>query len=382
MWAIGIAFVIKNLLNIHLPNFLPWFLEGGVIGLGGVAIIGVAAYGLFRSVGPILFNTPSVNALAETIYARRSRGRGPKVITIGGGTGLSVLLRGLKAHTENITSVVTVADDGGSSGRLRREMGVLPPGDFRNCLVALSDDETLLTELFQYRFTQGDGLAGHRFGNLFIVAMTDIAGSFEDALSESSRVLAVRGKIVPPTTTPLRLVAEMTDGTIVKGESSITARGGDIKLVAIEPAEASIHPETLEAIEAADLIVMGPGSLYTSILPNLLVSGVTQAIRESAALKLYVCNVATQHGETAGYTILDHAEALCRHTFSGIADYVVANNNHLELGSKYLGDMVKDDGRILVNSKLVMDDLVDPDHPVRHDSQKLAQVIMDVYDGR
>ena len=152
--------------------------------------------------------------------------------------------------------------------------------------------------------------------------------------------------------------------------------------MAIEPAEASIHPETLEAIEAADLIVMGPGSLYTSILPNLLVSGVTQAIRESAALKLYVCNVATQHGETAGYTILDHAEALCRHTFSGIADYVVANNNHLELGSKYLGDMVKDDGRILVNSKLVMDDLVDPDHPVRHDSQKLAQVIMDVYDGR
>lgn len=382
MWAIGIAFVIKNLLNIHLPNFLPWFLEGVLIGLGGVAIIGVAAYGLFRSVGPILFNTPSVNALAETIYARRSRGRGPKVITIGGGTGLSVLLRGLKAHTENITSVVTVADDGGSSGRLRREMGVLPPGDFRNCLVALSDDETLLTELFQYRFTQGDGLAGHSFGNLFIVAMTDIAGSFEDALSESSRVLAVRGKIVPPTTTPLRLVAEMTDGTIVKGESSITARGGDIKLVAIEPAEASIHPETLEAIEAADLIVMGPGSLYTSILPNLLVSGVTQAIRESAALKLYVCNVATQHGETAGYTILDHAEALCRHTFSGIADYVVANNNHLELGSKYLGDMVKDDGRILVNSKLVMGDLVDPDHPVRHDSQKLAQVIMDVYDGR
>ena len=382
MWAIGIAFVIKNLLNIHLPNFLPWFLEGVLIGLGGVAIIGVAAYGLFRSVGPILFNTPSVNALAETSYARRSRGRGPKVITIGGGTGLSVLLRGLKAHTENITSVVTVADDGGSSGRLRREMGVLPPGDFRNCLVALSDDETLLTELFQYRFTQGDGLAGHSFGNLFIVAMTDIAGSFEDALSESSRVLAVRGKIVPPTTTPLRLVAEMTDGTIVKGESSITARGGDIKLVAIEPAEASIHPETLEAIEAADLIVMRPGSLYTSILPNLLVSGVTQAIRESAALKLYVCNVATQHGETAGYTILDHAEALCRHTFSGIADYVVANNNHLELGSKYLGDMVKDDGRILVNSKLVMDDLVDPDHPVRHDSQKLAQVIMDVYDGR
>ena len=218
MWAIGIAFVIKNLLNIHLPNFLPWFLEGVLIGLGGVAIIGVAAYGLFRSVGPILFNTPSVNALAETIYARRSRGRGPKVITIGGGTGLSVLLRGLKAHTENITAVVTVADDGGSSGRLRREMGVLPPGDFRNCLVALSDDETLLTELFQYRFTQGDGLAGHSFGNLFIVAMTDIAGSFEDALSESSRVLAVRGKIVPPTTTPLRLVAEMTDGAIVKGE--------------------------------------------------------------------------------------------------------------------------------------------------------------------
>ena len=381
VWAIGIAFVIKNLLNIHLPNFLPWFLEGVLIGLGGVVIIGVAIYGLFRSVGPLLFSTTNVNALAETIYARRSRGRGPKVITIGGGTGLSVLLRGLKEHTENITSVVTVADDGGSSGRLRREMGVLPPGDFRNCLVALSDDETLLTELFQYRFTQGDGLAGHSFGNLFIVAMTDITGSFEAALSESSRVLAVRGKIVPPTTTPLRLVAEMTDGTIIKGESSITAQGGDIKRVVIEPAEARIHPETLEAIEAADLIVMGPGSLYTSILPNLLVSGVTQAIRESSALKLYVCNVATQYGETAGYTILDHAEALYSHTFSGIADYVVANSNHLQLGPEYLGDMVIDDGRVLAHSKLVMDDLVDPDHPVRHDSQKLAQVIMDVYDG-
>ena len=380
--SIGIAFVLKNVFELKSPDFLPWYLEGVLFVVVGVAVILLSIYGLYRSVGPLLFSSRSINALADTIYTRRSLGRGPRIVAIGGGTGLSVLLRGLKAYTDNLSAIVTVADDGGSSGRLRRELGVLPPGDFRNCLVAMSDAESLVGDLFQYRFDQGDGLEGHSFGSLFIAAMTNVTGSFERALYESSRVLAVHGQILPATVANLRLSAQLADGTVVQGESSITERGGSIDRVLIEPPDAVAHPQAMEAIAAAQLIVIGPGSLYTSIMPNVMVSGIAKAIEGSLAPKIYVCNVATQKGETDGYTVADHVEALQKHTFPTVADFVVVNDKPKELGPPFLGQPVVNGGRQMEHVSMVGGDLVDSTHPVRHDFAKLAQVVMDVYHGK
>ena len=380
--SIGPAIVIKSLFSLHLPNLLPWYFEGLLLGTVGVAVILVSMYGLYRSIGPVLFASASIDTLADTIYTRRYRGRGPRVAAIGGGTGLSVLLRGFKAYTDNLSAIVTVADDGGSSGRLRRELGILPPGDFRNCLVAMSDDESLVGELFQYRFDQGDGLEGHSFGNLFIAAMSNVTGSFEQAISESSRVLAVHGQILPATVANLSLSARLKDGTVVRGESSITERGGTIDRVLIEPANVEAHPPALEAIRQAQLIVIGPGSLYTSILPNLLVSGVARAVADSNAVKIYVCNVATEKGESEGYAVEDHVAALQSHTAPAIADYVLANESLVELFPPFLGQPVASDGRQMEHVRLIGGDLVDPSRPVRHDSAKLAQAVMDVYHGK
>ena len=379
--SVGLAFVIKNLLNLALPDFLPWYLEGVLLAMGGVVVILLSIYGLYRSVGPLLFASAGLDTLADTIYTRRSRGRGPRIVAIGGGTGLAVLLRGLKDYTDNLSAIVTVADDGGSSGRLRRELGMIPPGDFRNCLVAMSDAESLVGKLFQYRFDQGDGLEGHSFGNLFIAAMTNVTGSFERALQESSQVLAVHGQILPSTVANLRLSARLVDGTAVHGESSITERGGLIDRVRIEPPDAEAHPQAVEAIEQAQLIAVGPGSLYTSILPNLLVYGIAAAIGRATAPKIYVCNVATQKGETDSYTVEEHVEALQRHTSPTIVDYVVVNDTPHELGPQFLGEPVVRDRRQMTHVQVVEDDLADPTHPVRHDSARLARAVMNVYHG-
>src|SRR5512133_510071 len=236
------------------------------------------------------------NNLVDIVYNQRQRKRGPKIVTIGGGTGLSTLLRGIKEYTTNVTAIVTVADDGGSSGRLRRELGVLPPGDFRNCIAALADAEPLMTKLFQYRFSEGSGLDGHSFGNLFIVAMSGVTGNFEQAIRESSRVLAVRGQILPSTLENVTLCAELEDADLVQGESKISESSQPIKRVYLEPEHPAAYPEAMRAILDADMIVVGPGSLYTSILPNLLVKDLLGAIKASRALKVYVCNIATQSG--------------------------------------------------------------------------------------
>ena len=377
--SIGVAFLLRKLFALRFPDFLPSYYEGVLLLGVGVVVILLAIYGLYRSIGPLILASNHLDSLADTIYTRRSRGRGPRIVAMGGGTGLSVLLRGLKAYTDNLTAIITVADDGGSSGRLRRELGVLPPGDFRNCLVALSEAESLLTELFQYRFDQGDGLKGHSFGNLFIVAMTDVAKSFDRALYESSRVLAVQGQILPATIANLSLSAQLKDGTNVRGESSISEHGGEIDRLFIEPPNAEAYPLAVDAIEQAQLIVIGPGSLYTSILPNLLVPGIAQGIRDATGKKIYVCNVATQQGETEGYAVADHVAALQRHTFPSIVDYVVANGILQEMGPEFLGQPVVDDGRQLQHARLEQADLADLDHPVRHDSTKLAGLIMDMY---
>ena len=382
MVSIGLAFVMKYMFALPTPDVLPWYWEGVLLGMAGVVVLLLGIYGLYRSIGPVLFPAPSLNSLTDAIYTRRFRGRGPHIVVIGGGTGLSVLIRGLKEHTDNLTAIGTVADDGGSSGRLRRDMGVLPPGDFRNCLVAMSDAENLVQELFQYRFDQGDGLEGHSFGNLFLVAMTNVTGSFEKALYESSRVLAVHGQILPASVNNVSLTAHMIDGSVVQGESSITQIGGRIGQVFIEPEAVEAYPPSVDAIRDAQLIVIGPGSLYTSILPNLLVNGISEAIKKSHAKKIYVCNMATQKGETDGYTMSDHVDALHKHTFPTIVDFVVANHVKVKLGSQFLGEGVELDNSLKKYVRVVSDDLMDVNHPVRHDANKLGQVIMDIYNRK
>ncbi|MCY4577597.1 MAG: YvcK family protein [Chloroflexi bacterium] len=379
MCLLGLAYVFVELVTLRPPDMLPLYLEGVLLLCGGGLVIYLALFGLYRSVGPLILDSPAINSIANTIYTRRSLARGPRIVAIGGGTGLSVLLRGLKEYTDNITAIVTVGDDGGSSGRLREELGVLPPGDFRNCLVAMSDAESLVGELFQYRFDEGDCLKGHSFGNLFIAAMTGVTQSFDRALVESSRVLAVHGRIVPATMANLRLSVKLKSGQVIHGESKVVEAQGGIERLMIDPPEAEAHPMAIEALKEAQLIVVGPGSLYTSILPNLMVKGITEAIRSSSATKVYVSNIATQEGETEGYSVIDHHDALTRHTFPGIVDNMLANDNPRELGPNFFGTPVRYNGEPLNGTSLHMQDLIDSAHPVRHDSHKLARSIMEVY---
>jgi uncharacterized cofD-like protein len=363
-------------------QFLPRLERAIVVGLIGVAALSLAAYQLSRSIlSPFTRGKP----VAQTLVERRQRERGPKVVAIGGGTGLSTLLRSLKHHTSNITAIVTVADDGGSSGRLRREMGVLPPGDFRNCLAALADDESLTTQLFQYRFSPAQkDLDGHALGNLFITAMADISGSFEQALIESSRVLAITGRILPSTLSDVTLCAEIRNGAgleHIEGESNITHFGGSIERVFLQPDRVRAYPETIRAILDADLIVLGPGSLYTSVLPNLLIDALPEALRASRAIKMYVCNVATQHGETDGYTVHDHVRALEKHIGAGLIDVVLANSRvdvRWANAPAGVGEIVK--LTMLTDSpRTTAADVIDESCPWRHDSDKLAHAVMQIY---
>ncbi len=266
-------------------------------------------------------------SLLENLYRRRKLNRGPKVVAVGGGTGLSMLLKGIKNITNNITAVVTVGDDGGSSGRLREEMGVLPPGDIRNCIAALADDEDLVTKLFQYRFKTGEGLEGHSFGNLFLTALCSITGDMVRAVKESSKVLSIRGRVLPSTLDNMRLGAEMEDGRIIHGESNIPEAHGKIKRLFTEPKSCKALDDVIAAIRDAELIILGPGSLYTSVIPNLLIKEISYEIAKSNAKKIYVCNIMTQPGETDGYNVSDHVNALMKHAESrNIIDTVLVND--------------------------------------------------------
>ena len=377
--SVGMAYVARRVFNLTPPEFLPGQLEGLFFICAGIGSILMALYGFHRSVGPLFMQSPSLNHVANTIYTRRSLIKGPKIVAIGGGTGLSVLLRGLKSYTDNLTAIVTVGDDGGSSGRLRRDLGMPPPGDLRNCLVALSDAEPLMTELFQYRFDRGDGLKGHSFGNLFIAAMTDVTQSFDEALAESSRVLAVHGRIIPATMANLRLSVKQTNGELIHGESNVMEADRGIERLIIDPPNAEAHPAAVDALHDADIIVIGPGSLYTSILPNLMVKGIADAVRTSSASKVFVANIATERGETGGYSMLDHFEALTQHTFDGIVKHIVVNNKVRDLRLEFDSALVRYNGQRIRGVQVHARDLTDPSHPVRHDSEKLARAIVDVY---
>ena len=265
--------------------------------------------------------------LLEELYRRRKLNNGPKIVAIGGGTGLSTLLKGIKKITNNITAVVTVGDDGGSSGRLRQELGVLPPGDIRNCIAALASDEDLMTQLMQYRFKNGEGLEGHSFGNLFLTALCGITGDMFRAVRATSNVLSIRGRVLPSTLDDMRLVAQMEDGSIVHGESLIPEAKKKIKRLYCEPANCKALDDVIEAIKQADLIILGPGSLYTSVIPNLLIDEISKAISKSTAKKLYVCNIMTQPGETDKFTVSDHVRTIMEHAkYPNVIDTVMVNN--------------------------------------------------------
>ena len=322
--------------------------------------------------------------LLETLYRRRKLNRGPKIVAIGGGTGLSTILKGLKHITNNITAVVTVGDDGGSSGRLREEMGIIPPGDIRNCIAALADEEDLVTELFQYRFHVGNGLEGHSFGNLFLTALCAITGDMVTAVKESSKVLAIRGKVLPSTLDDMRLVAEMEDGRVIMGESHIPMAGGRIKTLKSEPAKLRALEDAVQAIENADLIIFGPGSLYTSVIPNLLIDEIAQSISKSRAMKIYVCNIMTQPGETDGYSASEHVKAILDHAkYDNILDAVFVNDSlpkNLALKYKAANSVpVKLDIENLksLGVKVVIKRLIEKNSEglVRHSPRRLARII-------
>ena len=330
----------------------------------------------------------SQKELVDVVFARRHLERGPKVAVVGGGTGLSTLLQGLKAYTSKLTAIVTVADDGGSSGRLREEFGILPPGDIRNCLVALAEAGPLMQRLFQYRFPGDSALRGHNFGNLFITAMTQITGDFERAIQASSRVLAIQGRVIPSTCAKVRLVAEHDDGTLTVGESKISDYPVSIRRVYLEPANAAPTQEALSAIREADLVVLGPGSLFTSIIPNLLVDGIVEAIVESKALKIYVCNVMTQFRETAGFTASEHVRALIAHTNPGIFQVCVVNTKPvpdalLERYRQEHAEPVEPDVDAVrkLGYQVVADDVIGLEDYVRHNSDKLARLIVGLSTG-
>ncbi len=327
--------------------------------------------------------------LVDVLYTRRYLERGPKIVTIGGGHGLSHLIFGLKEYTSNITAVVTVADSGGSSGKLREEFNIVAPGDIRNCLVALADAPALMGKLFQYRFDQDSVLKGHNFGNLFLTAMYQITdGDFEKAVQETSTVLAIRGKVVPSTVSNIHLIAEYEDGTKTKGEAKIPNPKSRIKRLLLTDKDAYPTKDSISAIEEADVIIMGPGSLYTSIIPNLIINGMSEAIAKSTALKIYVCNVMTQPGETDNFKASDHVKAIEEHSNRDVIEVCLLNNVDPppDALSRYSAEksypvMCDVDKIQEMGYKVVAVDLLSVADYVRHDSQKLNKAIIDLIES-
>ena len=382
--AEGLSLHVNEMLDDIVADFFsPGYLTL-IFALAGIALILVGIRQWLSALVRAAGHGGDSSAL-QTLRGRRLE-QGYKIVAIGGGTGLSTLLRGLKRQTSNLTAVVTVSDDGGSSGRLQKELGVLPPGDIRNCLVALADDEALVTDLFRYRFSEGEGLSGHSFGNLFLAAMTGITGNFDTAVKESSRVLNTVGRVLPSTLGVVQLCAELDDGSVVAGESAIPHAARPIRRVFFKPERADPLDEVVAAIRDADAIVLGPGSLYTSIAPNLLVDRIADEIAASNAVKMYVCNVMTQPGETTGMTASAHVQALFEQSGKRICDFVIVNDEP----PQKLVDAYAQEGQVPVElDARAMQDLgvevvaagvISETNTVRHDPRKLAGVVIDTID--
>lgn len=386
LWGRRLLSFIEEQLVVYLQasaGTTALYVTGMLLVISGLVLVGVAVRSVVRSILEII--TPEQEGqLVEVLFRRRLLKSGPRIVAIGGGSGLSVLLRGIKSYTSNITAIVTVSDDGGSSGRLRGEMGILPPGDIRNCVLALADTESLLESLFQYRFKNGE-LDGHSFGNLLIAAMTSITGDFQLAVKEFSKVLAVRGRVLPVTNADVRLRAELEDGTVVEGETNVSLCGAQVRALSLIPSDAEALPEVLKAIDEADAIVLGPGSLYTSVIPNLLVRGMGEALTATKAPKIYICNVMTQPGETDGFTASQHVTAIERFSSPGLIDWVVVNSARVRshLVSKYAAanstPVVCDFPRLSeLGLRIATGDLLQQGDVVRHDPEKLARRLMEL----
>ena len=397
--AMGLATLYRNydfpepttdLVRVLTLQFTPHPYREALILLLGIGSLLVGFWRMSHSlIAPLMARSARGQELAQIVAEHRFGPGRPalNIVTIGGGTGLSTLLRGLKRSDAGITAIVTVADDGGSTGRIRSEFDIPAPGDIRACLVALAEDESMVGRLFQYRFNEaGSDLTGHSFGNLFITALTRVTGSFEHAVIESARVLAVRGRVLPSTVENITLSAELVDGTVLRGESSIAHKMAPIKQVFLEPGKPSGYEPALSAILNADLIVLGPGSLYTSVLPNLLVEGITQAIRWSAGTVVYVCNVATQAGETDHFGARDHVRAIVDHVGAGVLDCVLINSNRASARAikpewNVAAVVPEDLDGIDKNIRVIARDVVNDENPLRHDPDKLSRVLMAIARG-
>lgn len=349
----------------------------------GLGLVYIGASRMLRTVIGV-FLPHKEKDLVDIMYKKMHLIKGPRIVAVGGGTGLAVLLEGLKEYTSNITAIVTVADSGGSSGRLREQFDILPPGDIRNCLVALADAGPLMQKLFQFRFTKNSEFQGHNFGNLFITAMTQLTGDFEKAIKESSKVLAIRGQVIPSTLEKVSLVAEYQDGSFTEGEAEIPKNPKPIKKLYLKPGDAKPTLEVLRAIEEAEIIILGPGSLYTSVIPNLLIGDITDALARSNCPRIYVCNVMTQQGETDGYQASDHIHTLRKHSRNSIITHCIVNKSSIpdELLARY-----KEEGSFPVANdienirklgyEVIEGDFISAADFVRHDSKKLTQIIID-----
>lgn len=384
-WAIEL---LRNFLG-KITDIVPYYISGPIVLLLGLLLL---LWGQTRTVSSItqVIRPGAEEELVDVLLAHRRLYRGPKIVVIGGGTGLSTLLSGLKTYSANITAIVTVGDDGGSSGRLREEFGMLPPGDIRKCLTALADEEKLLTELFEYRFSSGDGLSGHSFGNLFLTALSDITGDLERAVAASSKVLAIRGQVLPATLSDIRLWAELSDGRRIVGESKITDAKGRITDFGCTPIDPKALPAAIKAIKEADYIIMGPGSLYTSVIPNLLVPQIADAIAAADVPRIYVCNIMTQPGETQGYSVSEHIKAIDKACGRPLFNAVLVHKKspspralvRYAQGNSHPVFLDREDVTKL-GRRIVLANIMHEDEKgyVRHDSQKLAKVLIKWYSG-
>ncbi len=358
--------------------------SGSLVVLLGVVLVGVSIRKIIKSVVTVLLPQRE-NELVNIMYQKRHLERGARIVVIGGGSGLAVLLHGLKEFTSNITAVVTVADDGGSSGRLRSQFNIPPPGDIRNCLVALADAEPMMSDLFQFRFQESGELEGHNFGNLFILAMLKITGDFEKAIKESSKILAIRGRVVPATLKKVSLVAQHADGTRTEGESNIGKASSPVQKLYLKPQGCAATEDALEAIANADGIVIGPGSLYTSVLPNLLIEDLSQALAASQAPKIYICNMMTQPHETDRMTAFDHVNAIVEHTRPEVLSHVIVNNGLIpqNILRKYAGgqaypviaDVVKISN---LGYTVIEADIIHCVDTIRHNSRRVSKTIIEI----
>lgn len=382
--ALGVILLVLG--TGHLRSEEYWVLQilDAIIVASGIIILILGIKRMMRSFFGAFIPSSRGTELVDLLYQKKQLGRGPKIVTVGGGTGLSVLLTGLKEYTSNISAIVTVADEGGSSGRLRHEFDILPPGDIRNCLVALADAPALMRDLFQFRFDTSSQLSGHSFGNLFITVMTRLTGDFEKAIKETSKVLALRGQVIPSSLNNVTLIAEHKDGSITLGEDKIPKAHRPISKISLNPKDAQATPDAIKAIEEAQIIILGPGSLYTSIIPNILIKEIQDAIVSSAAIKVYVCNVMTQPGETEGYSASDHIMALVNHSNPRIFDYCIVNTGEIPQG--ILKRYAEDNSYIVVNDRKKIENLgyrvieddfsIVENEVVRHDPLNLAKIIL------